>query len=237
MLMPSHWAVICAFVLQELIALGLCNFISSFFQSFAVTCSMSRSLVQESTGGKTQVLNDKIHLAHLPNLSLPRSMRQSLSHLLCRLPVYCHLSLCFWWWWPLVLSSSHCLRLVMLIIPFRSLVSRSSGVGNCFFFWSQTALAAIIIVNLMGMFKQFRDISALWRTSKIELVCLLGCLQINTLIKNDSPYNSSAFSVFSLQAIWLIAFIASVFLGLDYGLLVAIIFALMTVIYRTQRFF
>lgn len=42
----------------------------------------------------------------------------------------------------------------------------------CFFFWSQTALAAIIIVNLVGMFKQFRDICALWRTSKIELVCL-----------------------------------------------------------------
>lgn len=43
---------------QELIALGLCNFISSFFQTFAVTCSMSRSLVQESTGGKTQVTHE-----------------------------------------------------------------------------------------------------------------------------------------------------------------------------------
>lgn len=37
---------------------------------------------------------------------------------------------------------------------------------------SQTALAAIIIVNLVGMFKQFRDICALWRSSKIELVSL-----------------------------------------------------------------
>jgi hypothetical protein len=36
----------------------------------------------------------------------------------------------------------------------------------------QTALAAIIMVNLLGMFKQFRDIPALWRTSKIELVSL-----------------------------------------------------------------
>lgn len=44
------------------------------------------------------------------------------------------------------------------------------------------------------------------------------------------------FLCFSLQAIWLVAFIASVLLGLDYGLLVAITFALMTVIYRTQRF-
>lgn len=37
---------------------------------------------------------------------------------------------------------------------------------------SQTALAAIIMVNLIGMFKQFRDIPSLWRTSKIELVSL-----------------------------------------------------------------
>lgn len=35
---------------------------------------------------------------------------------------------------------------------------------------TQTALAAIIMVNLLGMFKQFRDIPTLWRTSKIELV-------------------------------------------------------------------
>ncbi|NXG31924.1 S26A5 protein, partial [Dromaius novaehollandiae] len=40
---------------QELIALGICNSVGSFFQSFPVTCSMSRSLVQESTGGKTQI--------------------------------------------------------------------------------------------------------------------------------------------------------------------------------------
>uniref|UniRef100_H3CHQ0 Solute carrier family 26 member 5 n=1 Tax=Tetraodon nigroviridis TaxID=99883 RepID=H3CHQ0_TETNG len=132
---------------QELIALGLCNFISSFFQTFAVTCSMSRSLVQESTGGKTQIAG--------------------------------------------LLSSI----VVLLVVV---------AIGFVFESLPQTALAAIIIVNLVGMFKQFRDICALWIISKIEL------------------------------AIWLVAFIASVLLGLDYGLLVAIVFALMTVIYRTQ---
>ncbi|NXO19755.1 S26A5 protein, partial [Cisticola juncidis] len=40
---------------QELIALGICNSVGSFFQTFSITCSMSRSLVQESTGGRTQV--------------------------------------------------------------------------------------------------------------------------------------------------------------------------------------
>ncbi|XP_007557755.1 solute carrier family 26 member 6-like [Poecilia formosa] len=40
---------------QELVSLGLCNTIGGFFRCYAVTSSMSRSLVQESTGGKTQV--------------------------------------------------------------------------------------------------------------------------------------------------------------------------------------
>ncbi|XP_022059022.2 solute carrier family 26 member 6 isoform X2 [Acanthochromis polyacanthus] len=40
---------------QELIALGLSNSFGAIFQCFAVSCSMSRSLVQESTGGRTQV--------------------------------------------------------------------------------------------------------------------------------------------------------------------------------------
>ncbi|XP_071359018.1 prestin [Trachinotus anak] len=132
---------------QELIALGLCNFISSFFQTFAITCSMSRSLVQESTGGKTQIAG--------------------------------------------LLAS-----LVVLVVVV--------AIGFVFQPLPQTALAAIIMVNLLGMFKQFRDIPTLWRTSKIELT------------------------------IWLVAFVASVLLGLDYGLLVAITFAILTVIYRTQ---
>uniref|UniRef100_A0A3B4CHY4 STAS domain-containing protein n=1 Tax=Pygocentrus nattereri TaxID=42514 RepID=A0A3B4CHY4_PYGNA len=126
---------------QELIALGLCNFVSSFFQTFAITCSMSRSLVQESTGGKTQIAG--------------------------------------------LLSS----LLVLLVIV---------AIGFVFRPLPQTVLAAIIMVNLLGMFKQVRDIPALWRTSKIELT------------------------------IWVVAFVASVLLGLDYGLLVAIGFALLT---------
>ncbi|XP_073325630.1 solute carrier family 26 member 6 isoform X2 [Pagrus major] len=40
---------------QELIALGLSNSVGGIFQCFTVSCSMSRTMVQESTGGKTQV--------------------------------------------------------------------------------------------------------------------------------------------------------------------------------------
>uniref|UniRef100_H3CKV8 Solute carrier family 26 member 6 n=1 Tax=Tetraodon nigroviridis TaxID=99883 RepID=H3CKV8_TETNG len=40
---------------QELVALGLSNTIGGLFQCYSVTSSLSRSLVQESTGGKTQL--------------------------------------------------------------------------------------------------------------------------------------------------------------------------------------
>ncbi|XP_014819270.1 PREDICTED: prestin isoform X2 [Calidris pugnax] len=97
---------------QELIALGICNFVGSFFQSFSITCSMSRSLVQESTGGKTQIAG--------------------------------------------ALSSI----MVLLVIV---------AIGYLFEPLPQTVLAAIVMVNLKGMFKQFGDIAHFWRTSKIEL--------------------------------------------------------------------
>ncbi|XP_051479160.1 prestin isoform X2 [Apus apus] len=132
---------------QELIALGICNSVGSFFQSFSITCSMSRSLVQESTGGKTQIAG--------------------------------------------TLSSI----MVLLVIV---------AIGYLFEPLPQTVLAAIVMVNLKGMFKQFGDVAHFWRTSKIEL------------------------------AIWVVAFVASLFLGLDYGLLTAVAFAMITVIYRTQ---
>ncbi|KAM6096924.1 prestin isoform 3-T3 [Chlamydotis macqueenii] len=100
---------------QELIALGICNSVGSFFQSFSITCSMSRSLVQESTGGKTQIAG--------------------------------------------ALSS------VMVLL---------------------------VIVAIGYLFEPLP------------------------------------------QAIWMVAFVASLFLGLDYGLLTAVAFAMITVIYRTQ---
>ncbi|XP_046895357.1 solute carrier family 26 member 6-like [Hypomesus transpacificus] len=41
-------------LMMELVALGVSNSVGGFFQCYAVTSSMSRSMVQESTGGKTQ---------------------------------------------------------------------------------------------------------------------------------------------------------------------------------------
>ncbi|NXA27388.1 S26A8 protein, partial [Ibidorhyncha struthersii] len=40
---------------QELIAVGLCNIFSSFFKSFVVSCAISGTVIQEKTGGRTQL--------------------------------------------------------------------------------------------------------------------------------------------------------------------------------------
>ncbi|XP_069766020.1 prestin isoform X4 [Narcine bancroftii] len=132
---------------QELIALGISNFIGSFFQTFPIGTSMSRSLVQESTGGKTQVAGG--------------------------------LSACV---------------VLLVIVAF----------GYLFEPLPQTVLAAIVMVNLKGILKQVMDIPLLWQTSKHELT------------------------------LWSVSFIASLLLGLDYGLVVAIGFAIFGVVFRTQ---
>uniref|UniRef100_A0A8D2F2H0 Solute carrier family 26 member 5 n=1 Tax=Theropithecus gelada TaxID=9565 RepID=A0A8D2F2H0_THEGE len=134
---------------QELIALGLCNSIGSLFQTFSISCSLSRSLVQEGTGGKTQLAG--------------------------------------------------CLASLMILLVILA-------TGFLFESLPQAVLSAIVIVNLKGMFMQFSDLPFFWRTSKIELT------------------------------IWLTTFVSSLFLGLDYGLITAVIIALLTVIYRTQSF-
>lgn len=40
---------------QELFAMGMSNIVGSFFCCIPICCSLSRSLIQEQTGGKTQV--------------------------------------------------------------------------------------------------------------------------------------------------------------------------------------
>ncbi|NXA59208.1 S26A6 protein, partial [Mohoua ochrocephala] len=132
---------------QELIALGLCNFLGGFFQCFAISCSMSRSLVQESTGGNSQVAG--------------------------------------------VIAS-----LVILVTILK--------IGELFRDLPKAILAAIIIVNLKGMFKQFSDFSTLWKSNRVDLL------------------------------VWIVTFVATLLLNLDIGLAASVAFGLLTVIFRTQ---
>uniref|UniRef100_A0A8C8T029 Solute carrier family 26, member 6 n=1 Tax=Peromyscus maniculatus bairdii TaxID=230844 RepID=A0A8C8T029_PERMB len=132
---------------QELVALGLSNLIGSFFQCFPVSCSMSRSLVQESTGGNTQVAG--------------------------------------------AVSS---LFILLIIVK----------LGELFRDLPKAVLAAVIIVNLKGMMKQFSDICSLWKANRVDLL------------------------------IWLVTFVATILLNLDIGLAVSIVFSLLLVVIRMQ---
>ncbi|XP_056606394.1 solute carrier family 26 member 6, like [Triplophysa dalaica] len=132
---------------QELVALGLSNTVGGFFQCFSVCSSMSRSLIQESTGGKTQIAG--------------------------------------------VVSG------VIVLVTILKL-------GSLFQELPKAVLSAIVFVNLKGMFKQYYDIVTLWRSSKIDLL------------------------------IWLVTFVSTVLFNLDMGLGASMMFALLTVIFRTQ---
>uniref|UniRef100_G3TPJ4 Solute carrier family 26 member 5 n=1 Tax=Loxodonta africana TaxID=9785 RepID=G3TPJ4_LOXAF len=133
---------------QELIALGLCNSIGSLFQTFSISCSLSRSLVQEGTGGKTQLAG--------------------------------------------------CLASLMILLVILA-------TGFLFESLPQAVLSAIVIVNLKGMF--------------------YAILRSPLFLENQQN---------RAETIWLTTFVSSLFLGLDYGLITAVIIALLTVIYRTQ---
>ncbi|CAJ1050690.1 solute carrier family 26 member 6%2C like isoform X1 [Xyrichtys novacula] len=132
---------------QELVALGLSNTVGGFFQCYAVCPSMSRSLIQETTGGKTQMAG--------------------------------------------VASA-----LVVLVTILK--------LGPLFQELPKAILAVIVFVNLKGMFKQYSDIPALWKSSKIDLV------------------------------VWLVTWVSTMLFNLDLGLAASITFALLTVIFRTQ---
>uniref|UniRef100_A0A8C4I0W9 Solute carrier family 26 member 6, like 1 n=1 Tax=Dicentrarchus labrax TaxID=13489 RepID=A0A8C4I0W9_DICLA len=132
---------------QELVALGLSNTVGGFFQCYSVCPSMSRSLIQETTGGKTQMAG--------------------------------------------VASA-----LIVLITILK--------LGPLFQELPKAVLAAIVFVNLKGMFKQYSDIVTLWKSSKIDLM------------------------------VWLVTWMSTLLFNLDLGLAASITFALLTVIFRTQ---
>ncbi|XP_051852469.1 testis anion transporter 1 isoform X2 [Antechinus flavipes] len=67
---------------QELVAIGLCNLVSSFFKSFVFTSAIARTVIQEKSGGRQQAVLAGIVLSNvLPFLStimdLPELWKQN----------------------------------------------------------------------------------------------------------------------------------------------------------------
>ncbi|XP_003201961.1 chloride anion exchanger [Meleagris gallopavo] len=132
---------------QELIAFGLGNILGGSFKGFASSTALSRSGVQESTGGKTQIAG---------------------------------------------IISAIIVLIVILAIGFLLAPLQKS------------VLASLALGNLKGMLMQFREVGVLWRKDKYDCV------------------------------IWVVTFLAAVFLGLDIGLATAVAFELLTVVIRSQ---
>ncbi|XP_066176361.1 chloride anion exchanger [Sylvia atricapilla] len=132
---------------QDLIAFGLGNIVGGSFKGFASSTALSRSGVQESTGGKTQIAG---------------------------------------------IISSVVVLIVILAIGFLLAPLQKS------------VLASLALGNLKGMLMQFREVSTLWRKDKCDCI------------------------------IWVVTFLAAVFLGLDIGLATAVAFQLLTVVIRSQ---
>ncbi|KFQ15265.1 Chloride anion exchanger, partial [Leptosomus discolor] len=132
---------------QELIAFGLGNIVGGSFKGFASSTALSRSGVQESTGGKTQIAG---------------------------------------------IISAVIVLIVILAIGFLLAPLQKS------------VLASLALGNLKGMLMQFKEIGILWRKDKYDCI------------------------------IWVVTFLAAVFLGLDIGLATAVAFQLLTVVIRSQ---
>ncbi|XP_010074597.1 PREDICTED: chloride anion exchanger [Pterocles gutturalis] len=132
---------------QELIAFGLGNIVGGSFKGFASSTALSRTGVQESTGGKTQIAG---------------------------------------------ILSAVIVLIVILAIGFLLAPLQKS------------VLASLALGNLKGMLMQFREIGILWRKDKYDSI------------------------------IWVVTFLAAVFLGLDIGLGAALAFQLLTVVIRSQ---
>ncbi|KAE8293228.1 Solute carrier family 26 member 6 [Larimichthys crocea] len=64
----AHKHGYCVDLSQELLALGLCNAIGGMFQCFAVSCSFSRSMVQDSIGVKSQAVLAVIIVVNLQGI-------------------------------------------------------------------------------------------------------------------------------------------------------------------------
>uniref|UniRef100_H9GTE3 SLC26A/SulP transporter domain-containing protein n=1 Tax=Anolis carolinensis TaxID=28377 RepID=H9GTE3_ANOCA len=79
-------------------------------------------------------------------------------------------------------------------------------IGPLFYYLPKCVLACINVTSLRQMFLQFQDLPELWRISRIDF------------------------------AVWVVTWLSVVVLSVDLGLAVGIVFSMMTVVCRTQRY-
>ncbi|KAK5894336.1 hypothetical protein CesoFtcFv8_011039 [Champsocephalus esox] len=78
-------------------------------------------------------------------------------------------------------------------------------IGHLFEQLPKAVLAVIIVVNLRGILAQFKDVCVLWKSDRLDLL------------------------------VWVVTLISTLVFNLGLGLAVAVVFSLLTLIYRTQH--
>ncbi|GAB1297373.1 Pendrin [Apodemus speciosus] len=135
---------------QEFIAFGISNVFSGFFSCFVATTALSRTAVQESTGGKTQflVFRSAMPYAVSAENSLTRNSHPAPSASL------------------LTLSGSYVAGIISAVIVMVAIVA----LGKLLEPLQKSVLAAVVIANLKGMFMQVCDVPRLWKQNKTDAV-------------------------------------------------------------------
>ncbi|XP_062041999.1 testis anion transporter 1 isoform X3 [Lepus europaeus] len=133
---------------QDLIAIGFCNVVSSFFRSFVFTGAIARTIIQDKCGGRQQ-------FASLVGAGLMLLLMVKAGHFFSELP--------------------------------------------------NAVLAGIILSNVLPYLEAIYSLPALWRQDQYD--CIL----------------------------WLVTFASAIFLGLDFGLLVSLVFAFFVITVRSHR--
>ncbi|GIY11704.1 prestin [Caerostris extrusa] len=132
---------------QELVAYGVGGIFSSFFFCFPSCGSLSRTAMQESSGGKTQL--------------------------------------------------SSLVSCVLMLVVLLVLGPQFEPLPNC-------VLSAVIVMSLKSMLMYFGDLKRAWGASKLD------------------------------ASVWVVTFLSVVCLDMDYGLIIGILFSLITVLFRSQ---
>ncbi|KAM4816152.1 testis anion transporter 1 [Urocitellus parryii] len=133
---------------QDLIAIGLCNIVSSFFKSYVYSAAIARTMIQDKAGGRQQ-------FASLVGAG------------------------------------------VMLLLMMKA--------AQFFYELPNAVLAGVVLSNVLPYLETIYNLPSLWKQNQYDFV------------------------------VWIFTFLSSIFLGLDIGLLISIVFAFFIATLRSHR--
>ncbi|XP_077876249.1 testis anion transporter 1 isoform X5 [Ictidomys tridecemlineatus] len=133
---------------QDLIAIGLCNIVSSFFKSYVYSAAIARTIIQDKAGGRQQ-------FASLVGAG------------------------------------------VMLLLMMKA--------AQFFYELPNAVLAGVVLSNVLPYLETIYNLPSLWKQNQYDFV------------------------------VWIFTFLSSIFLGLDIGLLISIVFAFFIATLRSHR--